>query len=369
MNSAVLALNLGSSSLKFALFAAEAALPVLGRGERRWSEGAPPDLPALFDDVLAEVETRLGGAALIGAGHRVVHGGGVFRAPVRVDESVLSRLEAFTHLAPLHQPFNLGGVRTLASRRPGLPQVACFDTAFHATVPQTATRFGLPRRFEAQGVRRYGFHGLSYQHIAERMAGLDPKAAGGRVIAAHLGAGASLCAIKAGRSLDTTMGFSTLDGLVMSTRCGALDPGALLHVMQAEGLDAEAMSRILHAQSGLLGLSQISGDLRVLLGHPAPEAREAVDLYLYRAVREAGAMAAVLGGLDALVFTGGVGENAGEIRAGLCEGLAWLGVRLDDAANHGAGERRIDAAGGGPTVWVIPADEERVVAQGMLGYV
>lgn len=363
----ILAVNLGSSSIKFAAFdAAEPPLRKLVNGARPWSCHEPGSLEDAAGGILHEVEDALGPRVVAMIGHRIVHGGGLFTGPVRINDDVLRTLEGLCSLAPLHQPFNLAAVRAFAAIRAGIPQSASFDTAFHSTAPAVATRFALPSRYREAGVRRYGFHGLSYDHIASRLALVEPQRARGRVLAAHLGAGASLCAMRGGASLDTTMGFSTLDGLVMATRCGALDPGVVLHLLQRES--PAAITDLLHRRSGLLGVSGISADMRDLLASPEPAAQEAVELYLYRAGREAGGLVGILGGVDAMVFTGGVGENAPLIRSGLCERLAWLGVSLDPVANEMSGERRIDT-GVGPAVWVIPADEEAVVARDALAVI
>jgi acetate kinase len=381
MSGAILTLNAGSSSLKFCLFkAAGEELTVSAHGqiegvgtaphliataadgavaEHRWDAGSRLSHEDLLGGLLDWVEARLNGGELAAVGHRIVHGGADFRQPVVIDDAVLARLEALVPLAPLHQPHNLAPVRALMRSHPGLPQVACFDTAFHHGHAPVVDRFGLPRRWEAAGVRRYGFHGLSYEYVAGRMRVLDPPLAQGRMIVAHLGAGASLCAMRAGRSIDTTMGFSALDGLLMSTRCGALDPGVMLHLLQQHGLAAEEVEAMLYRQSGLLGVSGISGDMRVLLDSSDARAKEAVELFVFRIVREIGALAASLGGLDGLVFTGGVGEHAAPVREAVCEALAWLGFALDPAANLGGG--RISAAGAKP-VWAIATDEERMIA-------
>lgn len=408
MSEVVLTLNAGSSSLKFALFrvggppasepsapdgptpddaesddpapvlrgqverigtaprllardAAGAALP--GRdwaGER--DAGGSLGHEALLGDVFGWIEARLGGAVLAAAGHRIVHGGERFADPVRLDEGVLAALDRLRPLAPLHQPRNLALVRAVARLRPGLVQVGCFDTAFHRTMPALAARFALPRELTEAGIRRYGFHGLSYEHVARRLRALAPGVARGRVIAAHLGNGASLCAMRDGRSVDTTMGFSALDGLVMGTRCGALDPGVVLHLLRERGMSAEEVEHLLYHRSGLLGVSGLSGDMRVLLASDDPRAREAVELFAFRAAREAGALAAGLGGLDGLVFTAGIGENAAPVRAAICERLSWLGVRLDPAANARGGGR-VSARESRVEVWVVPTDEEAMIVR------
>jgi acetate kinase len=384
MQGAVLALNAGSSTLKFALYerAEDGELHPRLRGAIDWQLEAPrlrvsdasggvltdeacgsADHDAATSELVAWITRRLGHPPSA-AGHRIVHGGDRFVSPVVIDPAVMAALEGLGTWAPLHQPQSLAAVRAIGAAYPGLPQVACFDTAFHATQPAVATRFALPQYFADAGVRRYGFHGLSYAHLAARLRKLDPRAAAGRVIAAHLGSGASLGALRAGHSIDTTMGFSPLDGLVMSTRCGALDPGVVLHLQSRFGLTTAEVEDLLYRRSGLLGVSGISGDMRVLLDSGDAAARAAVELFVYRIAREAGALASSLGGLDGLVFTGGVGENAATIRAQVCARLAWLGLRLDPASNAaGRAERPVHAPASRIPIWIIPADEEGVIAQ------
>jgi acetate kinase len=262
----------------------------------------------------------------------------------------------------LHQPHNLAAIEAVSLRAPQLPQVACFDTAFHTTQPPVAQAFGLPRRYAQEGVRRYGFHGLSYEYIAAALPEIDARAAAGRAVVAHLGSGASMCALQGGRSVATTMGFSALDGLPMGTRCGALDPGVLLYLMDRHGMDVRALEELLYTRSGLLAVSEISSDMRVLLASPDPRAAEAVDLFVYRISRELGSLAATLGGLDALVFTGGIGENAAAVRARVCRDAAWLGLDLDEVANEARGPR-ISRHGSRVTAWVVPTNEELMIAQ------
>jgi len=359
MSDAVLAVNAGSSSLKFALFEL--------RGEDAPREAFRDQIDGVVEAadlhaVLARADAHLGANRLLAAGHRVVHGGTRFVAPVLVDQAVLEALEALTPLAPLHQPHNLAPIRALAAARPGLAQVACFDTAFHATMPDEASRLALPRAISDSGVRRYGFHGLSYEYIARRLGVVAPALAGGRVIVAHLGNGASLCAMDAGRSVDTTMGFTALDGLVMGTRPGTLDPGAVLYLMRERKMSAAEVEDMLYHRAGLLGVSGVSGDMRTLLASNDPHAREAVTLFVARLAREAGGLVSALGGLDGIVFTGGIGEHAAPIRAEACARLAWLGLRLDAAANtRGAG--RISAPDSEVEAWVIPTDEELMVTR------
>ena len=383
MPDAVLALNAGSSSVKFALFeiggagaltrVAHGQIEAIGSAPHFHAEDAAGEVLAdeawqagtqesLLSSLLGFVDGHLGADRLRAAGHRVVHGGTDFTRPAMVNDAVLGALEALAPLAPLHQPHNLAPIRAIAAARPGLPQVACFDTAFHHTMPTLATRFALPPEYEARGVRRYGFHGLSYEFIARRLARLAPRLLAGRVIVAHLGNGASLCAMRGGRSVDTTMGFTALDGLVMGTRCGAIDPGVVLHLIARLGMRAQAVEDLLYNRSGLLGVSGISNDMRALLGSDARRAREAVALFVFRLAREAGALAGTLGGLDGLVFTAGIGEHAPAIRQMACERLGWLGVRLDAAANA-RGEAVVSAPDSQVEVRVIPTNEEEMIAR------
>ena len=298
----------------------------------------------------------------------MVHGGPEYSRPVLVDEPVLAALERLVPLAPLHQPHNLAAIRSLRETQPRLPQVACFDTAFHRSHPQLADLYALPWAYYEAGVRRYGFHGLSYEYIAAALPQVAPAIAGGRVIVAHLGSGASLCALRAGVSVDSTMGFSALDGLPMGTRPGALDPGVLLYLVGERGMTAAALEKLLYKESGLLGLSGVSNDMRVLLESGEPRARLAVDFFVYRVAREIGALAAVLGGVDGLVFTAGVGENSAEIRARVVAACAWLGVALDAEANRRGGPR-ISAEGSAVSAWVVPTNEELMIARHTLALV
>ncbi len=306
--------------------------------------------------------TRLQGARLIGVGHRVVHGGSLHSRPVRIDAPVLAQLEGLAALAPLHQPHNLAPIRSLLTLRPDLPQVACFDTAFHRTQPIEAELFALPMHFYDEGVRRYGFHGLSYEYVGRRIAELAPQAGAGRVIVAHLGNGASMCALLGGRSIATTMGFTALDGLPMGTRSGNLDPGVLLHLMRERGMSLDQIETLLYQQSGLLGLSGLSADMRVLQASGEPSARLAIDHFTYRVAREAGSLAAALGGLDALVFTAGIGEHSAPVRAAVCDRLRWLGVEIEAQANSES-RLRLSPEGAAVSTWVIPTDEERMIAE------
>ena len=381
MAEAILVLNAGSSSLKFALRAADdpdhsllaGDIEEIGHGARfAGAKGGdpaapPPHLPPEADHgtalsaLLGWLERAAPGHRLMAAGHRVVHGGARFTAPARIDADTLRALDALAPLAPLHQPHNLAAIRAVAAAAPDLPQVACFDTAFHAGIDPVAQAFAIPRDLAAEGIRRYGFHGLSYESIAARLPDLLGPAAGGRVIVAHLGAGASLCAMRAGRSVGTTMGFTALDGLVMGTRTGAIDPGVLLHLMTEKGWDAARLTRMLYRESGLLGLSGRSADMRVLLASDDEASRFAVAVFVHRIVRETGALAAMLGGLDAFVFTGGIGEHAAPVRAAVMEGCRWLGLVPDAAANAAHGPAI--SAPGPVTAWVVPTDEEGAIAR------
>jgi acetate kinase len=385
MADAIIVLNAGSSSLKFSVFVARETgleLDVRGnleeiqtaphfvakgrdgrvRAEKSWGAGARLGHEGALDHLLAFLPGELAGDRLVGVGHRVVHGGAAYAQPVRVDRRLLAALEALVPLAPLHQPHNVAPIRVLLERTPDLPQVACFDTAFHATNPELAQRFALPAELHAAGVRRYGFHGLSYEYIASVLPSLDARAAAGRTVVLHLGNGASMCALEAGRSVTSTMGFTALDGLVMGTRCGTLDPGVMLYLMDERGMDARAIETLVYHRSGLLGVSGLSSDMRTLLASDAPRARLAIDLYVYRIRRELGSLAAALGGLDAIVFTAGIGENAPAIRSRVCRDAAWLGVELDPRANEQGGPR-ISTAGSRVSAWTIPTNEELMIAR------
>ena len=380
---ALLVLNAGSSSLKFSVFLDRDPPEPILRGqveelfdhpkfsarrngeivdEREWPEGTRLGHRGAIAYLLDVLPRALAGRHVAAAGHRVVHGGTRFSEPVLVDTATLAALEALIPLAPLHQPHNVSVIAAVAEAAPDLPQVACFDTAFHRTQPSVAQAFALPRRYSEEGIHRYGFHGLSYEYIASRLRELDPRAAGGRTVVAHLGNGASLCAMAGGRSVATTMGFTALDGLMMGTRAGALDPGVLLYLMERHRMDAPALSKLLYEESGLLGVSGLSSDMRDLLGSADPRAAEAVDLFVYRVGRELGSLAAALGGLDALVFTGGIGENAAAIRERVCRSGEWLGIRLDPGAN-GSGRPGISREDSRVAVWVVPTDEELMIAR------
>ena len=386
MDEGILTLNAGSSSIKFALFAHEHPVPrapmLLGQID---GIGAKPRLKARMGgrdlqealDLSASKEAphraaltflveRLRGSdfgrEIAAVGHRVVHGGTRYSHPVRIDDKVMEALRAFVPLAPLHQPHNLAGIDAMTAAMPGIPQVASFDTAFHRTQPSLSQLFALPRRITAEGVRRYGFHGLSYEFIAEVLPDHLGAKAEGKVVVAHLGNGASMCAMEQRQSRDTTMGFTALDGLMMGTRTGSLDPGVLLYLMDRHGMDARALERLLYRESGLLGVSGISQDMRELLASREREAREAVDLFCHRVVRETGALAAVLGGLDAFVFTGGIGEHAAPVRERVCTRLGWLGLDFDPEANR-RGDTVISRAGSRVTALVVPTNEEWIIAR------
>lgn len=377
----ILVLNSGSSSLKLAAFtgerlelraAVERTNHTAGEPRFRLEDGdgrqllcdthPTADRSSLLRVVLDTLAMRLPGRKVAAVGHRVVHGGDRFVAPARVTPEVLSELESLVSLAPLHQPHSLAEIRVAVSLLPEVPQIACFDTAFHASMPKHERMLGLPRAYFEKGVKRYGFHGLSYESVASRLPGIDPLAATGRTVVCHLGSGASLCALLAGKSIATTMSFTPLDGLLMGTRAGAIDPGVVLYLLRHEQLTPDQVERLLDHESGLLGVSGISSDVRDLLSSPAPEAAEAVDLFCYRVAREIGAMVAALEGLDAIVFTGGIGENSPEVREKVCDRLGWLGVVLDQSANR-AGACRIHAAGNRVSVLRVPADEESVIAR------
>jgi acetate kinase len=379
MTGAVLTLNAGSSSLKVALFPETGDAPLAtGLADRIGPEGvlklkdadgtplgSGGDLTShagAMAAVIAAFRARWPDLDLAAVGHRVVHGGATRAAPERVTEALLAELSTLSPFAPLHQPHNLAGIRAAMTAFPGVPQVACFDTAFHRSHPFVNDTFALPRALYAEGVRRYGFHGLSYDYIAGELARIAPQLAEGRVVVAHLGNGASMCGIMNGRSVSSTMGFSALDGLPMGTRCGQLDPGVLLYLMDQKGMTAAAISDLLYKQSGLLGLSGLSNDMRALEAAGTPEAAEAIDYFVFRCQREVGAMAAAMGGIDALVFCAGIGENSRLIRARICERLGWMGIELDHAKNA-ANARVISTDLARSTVMVIPTNEELVIAR------
>jgi acetate kinase len=387
MREAVLVVNAGSSSLKFSAFelgsSADPGLMFKGQIE---GIGTHPRLTARdahgtvlveepldrntmpgHDEAIGTVAAWLRGMGreagpLAAVGHRVVHGGAEFASAVAIDDAVLARLEGLARLAPLHQPANLAAIRAVWRALPGLPQVACFDTAFHRGHPEVADRFALPEAFYRDGVRRYGFHGLSYEYVVHRLRATAPGLAAGRVVIAHLGSGASMCAVKAGRSLDSTMGYTALDGLPMGTRCGTLDPGVVIHLIRDRGLSADEVEKLLYHECGLRGLSGLSNDVRDLLESREPGAALALDYFVYQASRQLGALAAVLEGLDAVVFTAGIGEHSQEIRSRICRRAAWLGLDLDEEANR-AGGPCITRPGSPVTALVVPTDEEMMIAR------
>jgi acetate kinase len=383
MPDAILILNAGSSSIKLGVFALAPREPTLlcsglldeqdfghrliihdasGRQLFDAQRPAADDGRGLYPEILHWIETYLSGSRLLAIGHRIVHGGREFFEPVEVTTDVLEALAALTPLAPLHQPVCLAPIRAIAALRPKLPQIACFDTAFHHHLAPPVSRFAIPRRFEELGIRRYGFHGLSFEYIADRLGEISKGLPGKRTVVAHLGNGASLCAMRNGKSVDTTMGLTSLDGLVMGTRCGAIDPGVLLYLLQEHRLSADELQDLLYRRSGLLGVSDLSADMRVLLQSGSAAAREAIELFTLRASREIVAMANTLEGLQCLVFTGGIGEHSAEIRQAICARLHWLGVRLDRPANE-AGAQSIHADHSQVEVLVLPTSEETSIAR------
>jgi acetate kinase len=386
MSDAILVLNAGSSSIKFSLFADERDELALVAGgqmaaihtapqfvardasggkvaEKRWPAQTKLGHEAALAHIVEWLKTTHGERYRLAAvGHRVVHGGAEHAAPVRVDAAMVAKLERLIPLAPLHQPHNLAPIRALLERSPALPQVACFDTAMHRSNPAVAQMFALPAELTEAGVRRYGFHGLSYEYIASVLPRFDPRAAQGKTVVLHLGNGASMCALQSGRSVASTMGFTAVDGLPMGTRSGALDPGVILYLMDERGMDARAVEKLLYQQSGLLGVSGVSSDMRELLESDAPGAKLAVELFVYRIGRELGSLAGALGGLDAIVFTAGIGERAAPIRERVCRQAAWLGVELDPQANAAHGPR-ISTASSRVPAWVIPTNEELMIAR------
>ena len=378
-------INAGSSSIKFSVHVLPGlALAFKGRienlyrgatrfiahdaggatvGERTWPEAL--DHHAAIGFLIDAAARDLDGYRVRAVGHRIVHGGVDYSGPQRLDGAVLGHLERLVPLAPLHLPHNLAPVRALMALAPGLAQVGCFDTAFHTAQPALAQAFALPPSITDRGIRRYGFHGLSYEYIAATLPGHEPALAGARVVAAHLGNGASMCAMRGGRSVASTMGFTAVDGLPMGTRCGALDPGVVIYLIEELGMSVASVQRLMYQESGLLGVSGLSSDMRTLEASADPRAQRAIDLLVYRIGRELGSLAAALGGLDALVFSGGIGENSARLRAAVCRDAAWLGVELDAGLNGAppAGVARISAAGSRVSVWLVPADEERMIAR------
>ncbi len=385
MTDTLLVLNAGSSSVKFALFSLTAAqgprLSLRGQlagigGAARFTaraadeDASPPEAPGglritehadAIEHILAWLEEHVA-ARPAGIGHRVVHGGRAYSRPVRLGPRVIDELEALSPLAPHHQPHNLAAIRAVTARAPDLPQVACFDTAFHATQPAVARRLPLPRHYAERGLVRYGFHGLSYEYVVRALPAYNGGELPHKLVVAHLGNGASLCAVADGESVATTMGFSTLDGVPMGTRSGAVDPGVLLHLMREEGMGEGELTDLLYNRCGLLGVSGLTGDMAQLLASTQPEAAEAIELFCYSLARSVGSLAAALEGLDALVFTGGIGEHATEVRASVCRRLAWLGLSLD-AEGNAAGGPCISVSGSAVRAWTIPTHEELMIAR------
>jgi len=380
--STIAVINAGSSSLKFAVFQEASTPSLLLRGQIE-GIGATPrakmsdaggkllveesfeeknfDHAAATQAMMRIGAQGLGGRDILAVGHRVVHGGAQYSTPLLLTDQVIEKLAALIPLAPLHQPHNLAPIRAIRESRPSLPQVACFDTGFHRSQPPIAQAFAIPRKYSQEGVRRYGFHGISYAYVTAQLKVVAPKVADGRVIVAHLGNGASLCAIKEGRSVASTMGFTAVDGLMMGTRCGTLDPGVLVHLIDHYGLGARELEDFIYRKSGLLGVSGISSDMRALRASSEPAAKQAIDLFVYRIVREIGSLTAALGGLDAVVFTGGIGENDAATRAEVGSGCAWLGLLLDESANRQAATR-ISLQESPVAVFVIPTNEELEIA-------
>jgi len=383
MDDYALVLNAGSSSLKFCVFErppnerwhleARGQIEGIGTSPRLTVKDANGECLANNDvavrnedealDTLAGwLRSKYGGSRVLGVGHRVVHGGARFSGPTILTSEVLRELYQLVPLAPLHQPYNLAAIEAVFERLPGIPQVACFDTAFHRGQPALAELIPLPRELRQRGIQRYGFHGLSYEYIASVLPEVAPEIVNGRVIVAHLGSGASLCALKDGKSIDSTLGFTALDGLCMGTRPGSIDPGVILHLFQGLNLSPKEVETLLYKKSGLLGISGISNDMRDLIGRSEPAARLAVDYFVYRAAKEIGALTAALGGLDALVFTAGIGENSPEIRKRICESSAWLGIELDEVANA-QGLTKISTSRSKISVWMIRTNEELMIAR------
>ncbi len=385
MDTYALVLNAGSSSLKFCVYQSQEnrAWRLASRGQidgigttprftakdgdgasldDRALESSVRDGNAALDVLAAWLRSHYGGSPVVGVGHRVVHGGARYTGPTLVTPEVVKDLRELVPLAPLHQPYNVGAIDAVAKLLPNVPQVACFDTSFHRGQPAVAEVVPIPRELCKGGVQRYGFHGLSYEYIASVLPRVAPQIAEGRVIVAHLGSGASMCALKGRKSMDSTLGFTALDGLCMGTRPGAIDPGVILYLFQNLGLSAKEVETILYKKSGLLGISGISNDMRDLLKSDQPAARLAVDYFIYRAAKEIGALAASLAGVDALVFTAGIGENSAEIRRRICDASSWLGIDLDPDANAGKGPR-ISREGSRVSAWVIPTNEELMIAR------
>ena len=391
MAKCIAVVNAGSSSVKFGFYDSEGEETLLLRGaveqigvsptlsasdgegndvvERNWPSDGFTHAQAMTAVLEVAREHLPEGSTIVGVGHRVVHGGTQFAGPAQVTSDVISVLEGFSPLAPLHQPHNLAPIKAIAENRPDIPQVACFDTAFHQTQPHLAQAYALPRELSDEGIKRYGFHGLSYDFVSSRLREIAPDHADKRIIIAHLGNGASVCAIDKGKSVATTMGFTAVEGLMMGTRCGSIDPGVLIYLMDEKGMDARAIESLVYKKCGLLGVSGISSDMRTLRQSDDPRAKEAIDLFIYRIVREIGSLAAALGGIDGLVFTGGIGQRDARTRREVAAGCAWLGAELDETRNGGA-EGLISTDGSKLPMWVVQTDEELVIARqtaGVLG--
>lgn len=390
LNKACLVLNAGSSSLKFSVFRQPKEAPgnqlqavlngqISGIGgatqfeakdadnqqlaKFHWEAHEEMSREALLRYVLRWIDNHLVDDELVAAGHRVVHGGKAISRPQQVDAQLIDTLDGLTPLAPLHQPHNVSAIRLLADIYPELKQVACFDTAFHATQPWLSRAFALPRQISDEGVCKYGFHGLSYEYVTKQLLAKHPRLAQGKVVICHLGNGSSLCAVKDGQSIDTSMSFSALDGVPMGTRSGALDPGVLLYLMREKGMGLEEIEDLLYRRSGLLGVSGLSNDMKVLQESDDPNARQAVELFCFRIAKEVAAMATSMNGINALVFTAGIGENSPAIRAMICEKLSWLGVQLNDTLNQRRGQELISGLGSNIAVFVIPTNEELMIAR------
>jgi acetate kinase len=384
MREPILVINAGSSSIKFSVFETATGRSLLAgaHGQVEGIGGAlhldvadaqgreladhpvsGKDHPHAIAAIHRWFADHVGSeAGFDGVGHRVVHGGTAYSQPVLIDGQVIAQLQELVPLAPLHQPQHIAAIRAISAAAPGVPQVACFDTSFHRAQPHLAQQYALPRALIVKGMRRYGFHGLSYEYVVSALPQVAPECVRGKLVVAHLGNGASMCAIQGTRSVATTMGFTPVDGLPMGTRTGALDPGVILYLLQHEGMDAHAIEQLIYQRSGLLGVSGLSSDMRTLLASDLPAAQEAVDLFVYRIGRELGSLAAALGGLDALVFTGGIGEHAVAMRARVCEAARWLGIRLDVAANASGGPR-ISQREASVSAWVVPTDENLMIAR------
>ena len=385
MAESIVVLNAGSSSIKFCMFVLRGnEMRVAARGqieglltsaefvsknekgnllsEKAWGEGRSLSHEEAIDFLVTHLRDELKEHRLIAVGHRVIHGGSDLTKPLRINRELVAKFEEFIPLAPLHQPHSLAPIRFLLENAPDLPQVACFDTSFHRTIPQVSQLFALPLEYYETGVRRWGFHGLSYEFIASVLPDYDNKASHGRTVVLHLGNGASMCAMNNSRSVACSMGFCAVDGLMMGTRSGSLDPGVILYLITQRGMSAGEVERLIYTKSGLLGVSGITSDMRALLSSDDPRAKLAIDLYVYRIQKELGSLAAALKGLDALVFTGGIGENAETLRTRVCRDAGWMGVELDDEANveHGP---RISTPNSRVAAWVIPTNEELMIAQ------